>query len=60
MEKIAYTILEAAEACGVGHDVIRKAIRSGQLVAKYPARKALIMRTDLELWLTNSPESYAS
>jgi hypothetical protein len=60
VEAIAYSILQAAEACGVSHDVIRQAIRSGQLIAKYPTRKAVILRTDLELWLANAPESRAS
>jgi excisionase family DNA binding protein len=60
MEAIAYSVLQAAEVCGLHADTIRKAIRSGQLIAKYPTRKAVILRTDLELWLSNAPESRAS
>jgi excisionase family DNA binding protein len=60
VEAIAYTIQQAADLCGVDHKTIRKAINSGQLTAKYPTSRPVIMRTDLELWLSNAPESRAS
>jgi hypothetical protein len=57
---IAYTIQQAADVCGLDHQVIRKAINSGQLTAKYPTSRPVIMRDDLILWMTNLPESRAS
>jgi hypothetical protein len=60
VEAIAYTIYEAAELCAVEHKVIRKAINSGQLIAKYPTSRPVIMRDDLISWLSNAPESRAS
>lgn len=60
MEAIAYTIKQAAQVCGVHEDTIMKAINSGQLRAKYPNRRPVILRSDLELWLSGLPESRAS
>lgn len=54
MTRLAYTRKEAAEACGVSEDTIRRAINSGALRAKRTGRtggKYLITAKDLESWL---------
>lgn len=57
--KLAYTLAEAAEACGVSEDTVKKAVRSGALKAKRSARtddgdgvgKYLITTAALNAWL---------
>lgn len=59
MSRLAYDKREAAEACGVSEDTIKKAIAAGHLRAKRSARdsdgdgvgKYLITRAALEAWL---------
>lgn len=52
--RIFLTRAEAAEACGVGTDTIRRAINSGALRAKRTGKngggKDLIRVADLEAW----------
>jgi len=58
--KLAFTREEAASACGVSVDVIKRAIAGGHLSAKRsgvnketgePAGKYLILAADLQAWL---------
>lgn len=57
--RLAYDKREAAEACGVSEDTIKKAINSGALRAKRSSKnedgdgvgKYLITRAALEAWL---------
>lgn len=57
--KLAYTRQEAAEACGVSEDTIKKAINAGALKAKRSGKtddgdgvgKYLITTTALNAWL---------
>lgn len=58
--KLAFSAAEAAEACGVSVDTIKRAIHSGSLKAKrtgidpktgLPAGKYLVLGTDLQSWL---------
>lgn len=53
---IAYNVVDAARACGVSDVVLRRAIRSGELIARYPTSRPVILRTDLEAWLNATPE----
>lgn len=53
--KIAYTIYEAAEACGVSDSIIRRAIAKGDLVPRYPTSKAVLLADDLRDWLESAP-----
>lgn len=61
MNQIAYTKRQAAEATGVSLDTIRRAIQAGDLVTVAPRvdgreiQKRLILSSELERWLTNSP-----
>lgn len=53
--RIAYNVAEAAEATGVSVDVIRRAIRANELVAKYPTSKPVILADELTAWLEAKP-----
>jgi hypothetical protein len=55
MNRISYTYAEAAEACGVSKDVIRGAVRRGDLVAHYPTARPVILADDLRDWMTATP-----
>ena len=59
MSAVAYTIKDAATAAGVSQDVIRRAIRSGDLVANYPTSRPVILRTELEAWIAATPTEKA-
>lgn len=52
---IAYTIPGAAEASGVSPDVIRRAIRAGNLTARYPTSRPVVLADDLRAWLASTP-----
>jgi hypothetical protein len=52
---IAYNIQGAADAIGQGVDVIRDAIRRGDLTPRYPNSRALIGHADLLEWFDNLP-----
>lgn len=55
MSKIAYTLEEAAAACGYSIDTIRRAVRKSELVARYANSKPVIMATELIEWLESKP-----
>lgn len=54
-DKVAYTIYEAADACGVSDKTIRRAIDSGDLIAYYPTSRAVILKEDLQDWIKAAP-----
>lgn len=58
-DKLAYTLDEAADACGVSVDVIRRAIRTKDLPVRYPTSRPVIRRSDLEAWVDAAPEERA-
>lgn len=60
MSPLAYNIQDAAEACGVSTEVIRRAIRSNDLPAAYPTSRPVILADDLKAWLEAAPKSRAS
>lgn len=62
MSQLAYDKRQAAEACGVSEDTIKKAVDAGHLKAKRTARKGgapdgdgvgkyLILASELSRWL---------
>jgi hypothetical protein len=59
MSKIAYTIPEAAVACGVSEPVIRRAHAKGDIVYHYPTSRPVIMADDLRDWLASKPVEIA-
>lgn len=52
---LAYTLKEAAQVCGVSVDTIKRAIRAGDLAARYPTSRPVIERTELQAWLEATP-----
>jgi hypothetical protein len=56
-EQIAATIPQAAELVGLSPDSIRRAIRMGELVPRYPTSKPVILLADLRAWVESSPTS---
>jgi predicted DNA-binding transcriptional regulator AlpA len=54
-EQIAATIPQAAEMVGLSSDSIRRAIRKGQIVPRYPNGKPLILVADLRAWIESAP-----
>lgn len=52
---IAYTVQGAAEAIGRGPDVIRDAIRRGDITPRYPDSRLLIGHAELLDWFDNLP-----
>jgi excisionase family DNA binding protein len=55
MEKLAFTIQEAAKLSSLGQTSIYKAIRDGQLVSRKYGTRTIIRRDDLVSFLTNLP-----
>ena len=53
--KLAFSFQEAAEATGYSIDVIRRAVRNSELVARYANTKPVIMATELTAWLESKP-----
>lgn len=54
-DRIAYTIQEAAEVIGVSPDTIRRAIRDGDIEARYLTRRPSIHRDELQRWFDSAP-----
>lgn len=57
---VSYTVQGAAEASGLSADVIRRAVKSGDLVAHYPTSRPVILRDELEAWIKASPTERAA
>lgn len=54
--KLAYPLPEAAEQVGYSDEILRKAIRRGELTASYgTGRKPVIRATELLRWLDALP-----
>ncbi len=45
----------AAEMTGHSVDVIRRAVRAGDLVPRYPTSKPVLLVEDLRAWVMRSP-----
>ena len=55
MQKLAYSIEEAAEATSYSTDTIRKAIRNNDLAVKYYNTKPIILASELQAWAEALP-----
>ena len=55
IERIAYTLPEAAVVAGVGITVIKEACDRGDLIKRYPTSRPVIRVADLEAWMENLP-----
>jgi hypothetical protein len=52
---LAYTIEEAAVACGVSVRTLNRAIARGDITRKYPTSYPVIMADELHAWLESLP-----
>lgn len=52
---VSFDVQGAAAATGISVDVLRRAIRAGDLVAHYPTSKPLILADDLRAWIASAP-----
>lgn len=57
---IAYGVIEAARAAGVGRSTIYEEINAGRLTARKAGRRTLITRADLQAWLESLPSRATS
>lgn len=46
---------DAAAHVGVSVDVIRRAVRAGDLTPRYPTSKPVIRAADLQAWIDRAP-----
>ena len=53
--KLALSVLETANATGVGRDKIYEAINSGVLPARKLGTRTLILTEDVKIWLAGLP-----
>ena len=56
MEKLALTIPEVCEATGSGRTAVYAAIARGDLLARKLGRRTIILREDLDGWLSRLPK----
>lgn len=54
-EPISVDYHGAAEMTGHSVDVIRRAVRAGHLVPRYPTAKPVLLVEDVRAWITSSP-----
>lgn len=52
---IAVSLDEAASMAGVSLSVIKRAVRAGDLVARYPSARPVILVDELIKWLSSCP-----
>ena len=53
MEQLAFSVKEAAEASGISRAALYRALRNGELRARKMGTKIIILRTDLEAYLSS-------
>ena len=58
-QSLALSIEEVQKISGLGRTKVYQLINSGSLIARKSGKRTLILRSDLEAFLTNLP-SYAS
>lgn len=56
---LAFGIVEAAQAAGIGRSTVFEEINAGRLKARKAGRRTLILRDDLAAWLANLPHRSA-
>jgi excisionase family DNA binding protein len=54
-DKLAHSVDESCAIAGVGRSYLYGAIAAGDLTARKAGRRTLILRSDLEAWLTGLP-----
>jgi len=54
-ERISLSVVEAAEAAGIGATLLREEIAAGRLVARRLGRRVVIAVDDLHRWIQDLP-----
>jgi excisionase family DNA binding protein len=57
MDKIALTIPEAVQASGIGRSKLYELFRRGDLKPRKAGKRTLIIRTELEAYISSLPVS---
>jgi excisionase family DNA binding protein len=57
--KLALSIVEFAQLCGVGRSLLYQAIKRGDLKIRKAGRRTLILREDGLAWLAKLPDAPA-
>lgn len=57
MDKIALTIPEAVQASGIGRSKLYELIRRGDLKPRKAGKRTLLIRTELEEYISSLPVS---
>lgn len=52
---LAYTLAGAAAACSVSVDVVRRAVRRGDLAVVYPSHRPVVLAEELARWIAEAP-----
>lgn len=55
VEKLAYTIAEAADACGIGVSKLRQLIANNDISVRYIGSKPVILHSELLSWPESLP-----
>jgi excisionase family DNA binding protein len=56
MERIAFSVDEAAHSAGIGLTKLREEIREGRLVARKIGKRTVVTATDLAAWAAQLPK----
>ena len=59
-DRVSLTVVEAAEAAGVGTTKLREEISAGRLIARRMGKRILISVKDLAAWIDNLPPAIAA
>ncbi len=59
-DRISLSVIEAAEAAGIGATLLREEIAAGRLVARRVGRRVLIAVDDLQRWIQDAPRAMAA
>jgi excisionase family DNA binding protein len=55
MERLAYSLQDAADAVGIGLRTLQALIAKGDIIAVYSGRKPLVTADELKAWLGRLP-----
>lgn len=55
IQKLAYTLKEAAEQCGYSVPLLKQAVANGSLTARYVNTEGVIRHEDLAAWISQLP-----
>jgi excisionase family DNA binding protein len=58
MERIAYSVDEAAQSAGIGLTKLREEIREGRLVARKVGKRTVVTVNDLAAWAAQLPKRH--